>query len=486
MTGAEGSSALNDPLIGQVIQGRYRVGRTLGRGGMGVVYEAEHLLIGRKVAIKTLTARGSLSSAGSVRFRREAQAAASVGNSHVVDVLDMGQLDDGTLFIVLEHLDGVHLGWAVAESRRFSVQRAVRVLCQLCDALSAVHAAGIVHRDLKPENIFLIQRDGEPDFVKVLDFGVCKFNDAQGVSLTASGDMVGTPLFMAPEQVENLRDIDHRTDVYALGAILHFLLTGLAPFDAATLPKLFIRICTEPPPSLRAVDDNLPHDLDVIVQRALSKSREQRFESCLALKHALLPFSDAAGPASGMRMKEQLAQTLPSNTAAVYMGDAKPDDNTVEVVELPMRRGLGLAQLSPGRALALALLAAALLAALLLRAPKPSAAAAVATPLPKMLPLPPLPPAARGSGELREPTVTDARAATKPTSTPRRHPNQRAATHGAPALDAALQQDLPREPPPLPSVTSASDEPPPPAASAPAASIAAPAFHFNRGPKRGL
>jgi eukaryotic-like serine/threonine-protein kinase len=325
MASASGRGALKDPLIGQVIQGRYRIGRTIGSGGMGVVYEAQHLLIGRKVAVKVLTARGLLSNAGVVRFRREAQAAAAVGNSHVVDVLDMGQLDDGSLYIVLEHLEGGHLGWAAAQSGPFSVGRAVHVMCQLCDALSAVHAAGIVHRDLKPENIFLIERDGEPDFVKVLDFGVCRFEERDGVSLTASGDMIGTPLFMAPEQVENQASIDHRTDVYALGALLHFLLTGRAPFEAGTLPKLFIRICVEPPPSLRAADPSLPAELDAIVSRALSKSPELRFESCAALKQALLRFHEAS-PMSQTRRKDELAVTLPASSDASYQANVAPEN----------------------------------------------------------------------------------------------------------------------------------------------------------------
>ena len=253
MTSAVGTSALKDPLIGQVIQGRYRVHRAIGSGAMGVVYEAHHLLIGRKVAIKVLTARGLLSGDCAARFRREARAAAQVGNSHVVDVLDMGQLDDGSLYIVLEHLAGVHLGWAVAQAGPFSVPRAKHVLCQLCDALSAVHAAGIVHRDLKPENIFLIARDGEPDFVKVLDFGVCRFNDGDGMSLTGSGDMVGTPLFMAPEQVENQRHIDRRTDVYALGAILHFLLTGRAYSSSRCSRSALLRPLVILPSSAREI-----------------------------------------------------------------------------------------------------------------------------------------------------------------------------------------------------------------------------------------
>ena len=270
MLSAEGYSAPRDRLIGQILQGRYQIIRAIGKGAMGVVYEAQHLLIGRKVALKVLSAHAA-SPAGVQRFHREAQAAAAVGNSHVVDVLDMGQLEDGPLYIVMEHLNGVDLGFALALEERFSVGRSIHVVGQLCDALTAIHAAGIVHRDLKPENIFLTIRDGEPDFVKVLDFGVCKFNDDVRARLTATGDMVGTPLFMAPEQVEGRKDCDFRVDIYALGAILYFLLTGRAPFDATSLPALFVRICQEPAPSLHCAESAVSIELDAIVQRALSK-----------------------------------------------------------------------------------------------------------------------------------------------------------------------------------------------------------------------
>ena len=275
-----------DPMIGRVLDGRYRVCRTIGRGGMGVVYEAQHLLIGRKVAIKTMAAH-AFSNAAIERFRREARAAAAVGNSHIVDVLDMGQLDAGSLFIVLEHLDGRDLGFAVASERRLSVGRAVHIVSQLCDALSAVHAAGIVHRDLKPDNVFLISRDGESDFVKVLDFGVCKISASGVERLTFSGDRVGTPQFMAPEQIEGRAEIDPRTDIFALGSILYFALTGKPPFDADNLARLALKICNDPAPSARQLEPAVPAELDRIIARALCKEPEQRFQSCQELKSAL-------------------------------------------------------------------------------------------------------------------------------------------------------------------------------------------------------
>jgi len=298
-------------LLGRVIEDRYRVCRRIGQGAMGVVYEALHLLINRKVALKTLAAHATLSPASVQRFRREAQAAAAVGNSHIVDVLDMGRIDEGTFYIVLEHLDGCDLGFALAVDGRFSVGRAVHILCQLCDALSAVHAAGIVHRDLKPENIFLIVRDGTRDFVKVLDFGVCKFDDRDGGRLTQPGDTVGTPQFMAPEQIEGRRDLDHRVDIYALGALLYYLLTGRAPFDAPNLPRLFLKICSEPSPSILQVDPTLPSELDALVRRAMQKEPERRYKTCAELKAALLPFVHAV---------PSLSATLPQTTAAEFIG----------------------------------------------------------------------------------------------------------------------------------------------------------------------
>ena len=301
MFSAEGPSAPGDPLIGQIVQERYQIMHAIGKGAMGVVYEAQHLLIGRKVALKTMAAQ-AVSPAGVERFRREAKAAAAVGSSHVVDVLDMGRLEDGSLYIVMERLDGVDLGFAVALEQRFSVGRTIHVMTQLCDALSAIHAAGIVHRDLKPENIFLTTRDGAPDFVKVLDFGVCKVNEPEGRRLTATGDTLGTPLFMAPEQVEGRSDCDQRVDVYALGAILHYVLTGRAPFDAPNLPALLLRICHEPAPSLASTESYLSFELDAIVQRALSKDRNARFESCAAFKAALLALQTTS---------DETAATLP-------------------------------------------------------------------------------------------------------------------------------------------------------------------------------
>jgi PAS domain S-box-containing protein len=281
-----------DPLIGQLVEGRYRIEKRIGKGGMGIVYLAEHVLLQRKVALKTLCERACASHEMVARFKREATAAAAIGNAHVVGVTDMGQLDDGSDFVVLEYLEGIELAHAVATSGTFSLARALHVTMQLCDALSAVHAAGIVHRDLKPENLFLVERDDDRDFVKVLDFGVCKLLErVPGEEpLTHTGEAIGTPQHMAPEQIESPAAVDVRTDVYATGAILYYALTGSAPFDGATLPRLLMRICSEPPPPLRASRPDLSPALEAVIALALERRPELRYQSSAELRRALEAF----------------------------------------------------------------------------------------------------------------------------------------------------------------------------------------------------
>ena len=290
-----------DPLIGSVLHERYRVLRRIGRGGMGIVYLAEHVLIGRKYALKILSERANATDEMVARFHREAVAAAAVGSDHVVEVTDMGRLEDGTSFIVMEYLDGVELASAVFSDGPFVPGRAVKVACQLCDALTAVHETGIVHRDLKPENLFLISHASNPDFLKVLDFGVCKLlegapdPDPQQPPLTRTNASLGTPQYMAPEQFQNSASVDHRADIHAVGAILYFMLTGKPPFDAPTMGQLFMRVCVEPPPALLAQRPDLPPALDSVIRRAMSKHPEDRFASGAALKAALLPFTELRG-----------------------------------------------------------------------------------------------------------------------------------------------------------------------------------------------
>ena len=476
MFSAEEFSAPEDPLIGQVIQGRYKIAHAIGRGAMGVVYEAQHLLIGRKVALKAM-APHSVSPAGVQRFRREAQAAAAVGNSHVVDVLDMGRLDSGSFFIVMEHLEGVDLSFAVALERRFCVGRAIDVLSQLCDALAAIHTAGIVHRDLKPENIFLTTRDGAADFVKVLDFGVCKFNEAEGGRLTATGDTIGTPLFMAPEQVEGRPDCDHRADIYALGAILFFVLTGRAPFDALTLPALFLRICHEPAPSLAATDSSLSSELDAIVQRALSKDPAARFSSCSAFKAAL-----RAVQVTPDEVAATLLSSVPHSQATAYVWAKGPGRSTVPLIRsqrIRRARQFGVALVSLG---VLAVLASS--GAYLARVPAEEVhstqlgAQVLTSKLQAPLPAPPVAGSEHVSIDRELPTAGKSGAVIAAVSVPRLVSRERPVPLSpAPAATSSVSPTITRSEP-----EEAAGTPALPASASPAVLD----LHFTQGPKRGL
>ena len=217
-----------EALVGSVVDGRYRIERVLGTGGMGAVYEAEHVEIGKKVALKVLHPQFSRQADLVARFRREARAASKVGHPNIVDVTDSGTTPDGDVYFVMERLDGLDLGEVLRHERRVAPDRVVAIGTQVCRALSAAHAAGIIHRDLKPENIFLVSREGVPDFVKVLDFGIAKQdmgNQNSPRRLTTPGIAMGTPEYMAPEQAAG-KAIDGRVDIYSVGAILYEMLTG--------------------------------------------------------------------------------------------------------------------------------------------------------------------------------------------------------------------------------------------------------------------
>jgi len=305
-----------DRRIGQLIEGRYRIERAIGRGSMSTVYLAEHVHLPGKVAIKTL--HRSLSDAPEVveRFRREARAAATIGDAHIARLSHTGQLEDGTYYIVMEYLDGADLGWLLASEGPFSSARTHELALQLCDALRAVHDAGITHRDLKPENLFITQRHGGRDHLKILDFGICKFHGhaAQALPrLTATAVAMGTPHYMAPEQIDASRALDHRADIYAVGANLYFTLTGQPPFDARSLPTLFQRIRVDPVPDVRALRPDVSTAFAEVVARALAKRPEDRFADVRQLRAALIgvPVSEERPRPSFGRSSVNMRRPLP-------------------------------------------------------------------------------------------------------------------------------------------------------------------------------
>ncbi|MCC6558198.1 MAG: protein kinase [Polyangiaceae bacterium] len=276
---------------GEIIGGKYRILRLLGAGGMGAVYEGENTRIKRRVAIKLLHAAVSSQAESVTRFEREAQAAARIGSDHICEVLDLGELPDGTRYMVMEYMDGETLGSRIQRTGRMGPEKSIPIMSQVLDALGAAHAAGIIHRDLKPDNIFLLtSKAGIPDFVKILDFGVSKFSQLSGdeMNMTRAGAVVGTPYYMSPEQARGMGQVDARSDVYALGVVLYQATTGQVPFQAQTFNELLFKIVLEQPPPPQAFVPDLDPEFAAIVQRAMSREPAHRFQSCAEFKDALL------------------------------------------------------------------------------------------------------------------------------------------------------------------------------------------------------
>ncbi len=256
--------AISDGLIGTTIQDRYKVISRIGEGGMGVVYEVEHVLIGRRFALKTLSPLLAQDREVIARFHREARAAATIGDKHIIELSDMGHLPNGSSYIVLELLRGRDLTDELERSGPMPVSRAIKIATQCCRALGKAHEKGIVHRDIKPDNIYLDSRQESPDFVKILDFGISKIREA-AVGLesglkTKTGATIGTPYYMSPEQACG-ETVDQRTDIYAMGVVLFQMLMGRVPFIAQTFPMLIVKIMHEPPPSLIELRSDIPIEL---------------------------------------------------------------------------------------------------------------------------------------------------------------------------------------------------------------------------------
>ncbi len=285
---------LPDPWIGKTLQERYRIVRKLGEGGMGAVYEGEHLLIRKRVAIKLLHPQFAANPEMVARFHQEAIAATAIGQEHIVEVNDLGRTPDGGIFMVLELLQGRDFASLIASDTPLSVGRIARIVMQICEGVQAAHEKGIVHRDLKPENVFLVRRGEDQDFVKVLDFGISKIQDTHASdaprATTKTGSIVGTAYYMSPEQAQGQKSVDHRTDVWAIGVILFRALTRRYPFEDAAYPMLVLRICTETPPRVRSLRPELPPELDDLVERCLRREVDQRMASCRELRDALRAF----------------------------------------------------------------------------------------------------------------------------------------------------------------------------------------------------
>jgi serine/threonine protein kinase len=278
---------------GTVVAGKYRVERTLAEGGMGLVVAATHLHLDQRVALKFLRgSRGEVTSQqwdALARFSREAKAVAQLRSEHVAHVLDAGVTDEGTPYMVMEYLEGRSLAGALQADGPLDVASAAEYGIQACEGLAEAHANGIVHRDIKPYNLFLTERSPGRKAIKIVDFGISKFAFADHV---VTGVIVGSPCYMSPEQLRSTASVDHRSDIWSLGATLYELLAGHAAFDASqTLPELVTSILDKPAPNVRDVRGDVPEGLAAIVARCLAKDREGRFQSAGEVAMALLAFA---------------------------------------------------------------------------------------------------------------------------------------------------------------------------------------------------
>ncbi|MEI9948086.1 MAG: serine/threonine-protein kinase [Pseudomonadota bacterium] len=297
---AELEGAASIPEIGQVIVGKYRVDSVVGSGGMGIVLCATHLDLGQRVAIKVLTVtdEDERRDEARERFLREGRATAALVSDHVVRVYDVGTLPSGAPFMVMELLRGKDLARTLQEQGPLSIERACDYVRQAADAIACAHAQGIVHRDLKPSNLFLTQRSDGTPLVKVLDFGISKTTGSEQErvtsDLTAERSVLGTPFYMSPEQVRDAKTVDHRTDIWSLGLILHELLSGSPAFEGTTLPGVCASIAADPPAALRLKRSEVPVEVEVIVLKCLEKDPARRFQSARELVEKLMPWTGRA------------------------------------------------------------------------------------------------------------------------------------------------------------------------------------------------
>jgi serine/threonine-protein kinase len=304
------SEAVELPGEGDVIAGKYKVVRMLGRGGMGAVYLAQHEILRQPVAVKLLLPEIAKDHEAVTRFLNEARAAARIRNEHVAQVMDVGDLPNGSAYLVLEYLEGKDLAVLVEEKGQLGITEAVDYTLQALEAVAEAHALGIVHRDLKPANLYLAKRrDGTP-LVKVLDFGISKATNPMAepgtTGVTNTKAILGSPGYMSPEQVKSSKKVDARSDLWSMGVILYRLLTDEPPFDGETLGEIFAAIIEGPPPPPREYRPEIPEALERVIMKCLERDREKRWSNCAELAAALVPFASEDGAQSADRVSRSL------------------------------------------------------------------------------------------------------------------------------------------------------------------------------------
>ncbi len=337
------SVAAKERTVGSMVAGKYRLVRVLGRGGMGVVYEAEHSMTRRRVAVKVLHPHHKESSDAAKRFINEAQAAGRIQHPNVVEVLDAGEDSDGSLYLVLELLSGQDLATQLMRMRRLEVAETIMIVAQVLQALVIAHRQGIIHRDIKPENIFLTRSVTGDRHVKILDFGISKAisgDQAFAPSVTQTNTTVGTPHYMSPEQARGERTIDTRADLWAVGVVMFECLAGKVPFDGETYNDQIVRVITEPHEPLLEYD--VPEEISRIVDRALEKDKNRRYALAGQMLADIREFI-SRHPEYSSVPAQYLREPAPVRTPLPPTAPASPTSPTIETSLDPAAfEGLGI------------------------------------------------------------------------------------------------------------------------------------------------
>jgi serine/threonine-protein kinase len=432
----------------QVVDGKYRIVRLIGAGGMGEVYEGENLLIRRRVAIKVLIAAASANADAVRRFEREAQAAGQIGSDHILEVLDLGKLPNGNHYMVMEYLDGETLAERIVRHGHLTPEQIAPIARQFLAALASAHAAGIIHRDIKPDNVFILRsKAGRSDFVKLIDFGISKFSNLKGVDRTTrAGSLLGTPCYMSPEQARGKGETDVRSDIYSCGVILYEAVTGRLPFEGETFNDLMFKIALSDAPSPLTYIPALDPEFVWIIERAMARDPAARFQSVAEFSDKLdvwmrrnqltrtlaqPPASDAFPPRESKPSLPTITETLDADVDAMQLQKTGIDDSWArsQASSAPRRRGALYVALGVGAA---ALVAVAALA-LSLRSgdadakqpvtaspapPATSTGAAPADPVVPPLAAPTSEPGAAGSGDAGTAAASAASTQTRPAGKP--------------------------------------------------------------------
>lgn len=326
---AEVLQIVDDPLVGQTLAEKYLIEQLIKRGGMGAVYRGKHVMMDKTVAIKVL--RPSLAGDDVIvaRFSREAKAASRISHPHAVSVTDFGEAENGVVFLVMEYLDGRTLKDIIRSEGPMPLARATEITRQVSGALDAAHQQGVVHRDLKSDNVMLSQTNGG-DWAKVLDFGIAKIQQPEGTrdhDITAPNLVIGTPLYMSPEQCSQTSPIDARSDVYSLGVIIYEMLSGRVPFTGESPTVIMMKQVQDPPPSILEARPDLPASVDKLIERALAKQPADRFQTAGELSAALTAAAEEMGAGASAIVIPPVHVTTPNAAVDTVVDD--PDEVTV-------------------------------------------------------------------------------------------------------------------------------------------------------------